>query len=333
MDPIIVADIGGTFARFGIAFPREASSNTLREALTIDFQTTFSCADFSSFIECATHYYKTLPEITIRNGCFAFAAPVMGDQLNMTNNHWRIFLPEVKAALGLERLEMMNDFAAQACAIPHLKDEELSIIKEGAVIPGANKTILGPGTGLGIGALMYRNGFWSPLAGEGGHVGFSYPNILGQEVFTALHHKNDFLSLEMLLSGKGLINIYRALCKVHRTETKEYSEGDISRLGLGVGDSDPLCRKTIELFCKILGAAAGDLALINGSKGGVYLTGGILPRIESFLKVSQFAETFNQKGKMTRFLDNIPVFLVNKNNPALYGAANWFLDNAPTNNG
>lgn len=336
MEPIIVADIGGTFARFGIArfdiaCPKKASSKTPGEVLSIDFQATFSCADFPSFIECATHYYKTLPEMTIQNGCFAFAAPVMGNELNMTNNHWRICFPEVKTALGLERLETMNDFAAQACAIPYLKSEELSAIKGGTVIPEANKTILGPGTGLGIGALMYHNGSWSPLAGEGGHVGFTYPDILSQEVFTALHNKEDFLSLEMLLSGKGLINIYRALCEVHGTEAQEHDESDISRLG--VDDSDSLCKKTLELFCQILGAAAGDLALINGSRGGVYLTGGILPRIKSFLEASQFAETFNQKGKMTHFLDDIPVFLVNKNNPALYGAANWFLDNAPANDG
>ncbi|GAB1268285.1 glucokinase [Aurantivibrio infirmus] len=334
IEPIIVADIGGTYARFGIArFNSDfASSTTPTEALSIDFQATFTCADFSSFIECATHYHKSLPDMTIQNGCFAFAAPIMGDELNMTNNHWRIYFPEVKTALGLKRLETMNDFAAQACAIPHLKTEELSVIKTGELISGANKTILGPGTGLGVGALVNCKGIWNPIAGEGGHVGFSYPNILSQDVLNALHNEHQSLSLEMLLSGTGLVNIYRALCKVNGIEVKNYDESDISQLGTCESESDPLCKKTLTLFCEILGAAAGDLALINGSKGGVYLTGGILPRIEDFLKASQFTVTFNQKGKMTHFLDNIPVFLVKKNNPALYGAANWFLDNNPSYN-
>ncbi len=324
MNSIIVADIGGTYARFGIA------PSTLSKTLTIDLQATLTCADFPSFIECANHYLKMLPTLTLQNACFAFAGPVMGDEVIMTNNNWRILLPEIKTALKLEHLEVINDFAAQACAIPHLESSELSVIKPGKILPESSKTVLGPGTGLGIGALIHCNGTWHPLAGEGGHIGFSYPNILGSDIFLALHAKHNFLSLETLLSGNGLVNIYRAVCEVHKADVKDYDESDISRIG--VRNSDPLCQQTLRLFCEILGAAAGDFALINGSKGGVYLAGGILPRIEDFLKTSNFSSTFNQKGKMTNFLDNIPVFLVKKDNPALYGAASWLLNYIEANN-
>lgn len=324
MKSILVADIGGTYARFGIA------SFTKNKAITIDLQATLTCSDFSSFIECVDHYLTMLPTLTLKNACFAFAGPVMGEEVIMTNNNWRILMPEIKTQLKLECLEVINDFTAQAIAIPQLESHELSVIKSGEIITESSKTIIGPGTGLGIATLIYCNGAWYPLAGEGGHIGFSYPNILGLDVFSTLHTKHDFLSLETLLSGNGLINIYRAICESQKMYVEDYDERDICRLG--VNNSEPMCQQTLKVFCEILGATAGDLALINASKGGVYLTGGILPRIEEFLTTSNFVSIFNQKGRMSNFLDNIPVFLVKKNNPALYGAASWFLNRVAENN-
>ncbi|MGI1678337.1 MAG: glucokinase [Cellvibrionaceae bacterium] len=326
MNPLIVADIGGTNARFGIARFNVASTIPQKHII-IDHQTTLACDDYSTFTACATHYIKTLPsDIKTKNACFAFAAPIAKGKITMTNNHWTVILPEVKKTLKLERIEAINDFAAQACAISHLESHELSVIKTGTIIPEQNKTILGPGTGLGVGSLAFCNGTWKPIAGEGGHVGFTYPNILGLALYSELQNEHDFLSLETLLSGNGLVNIYRAICKVQGAIIQEYDESDISRLGLN--NSVDECKKALTLFCELLGAASGDLALINGSKGGVYLTGGILPRIENFLLQSNFSKIFNQKGKMSHFLNDIPIYLVKKNNPALYGAANWFLSNA-----
>lgn len=328
MKPFIVADIGGTFARFGIARLDNADTRTTSSSsnISIDFQSTLSCADFSTFTECAKHYLSSIPTAPIQNGCFAFAAPITSDEITLTNNHWHVQLSEVKTALGLKRIEAINDFAAQACAIPILNQSELTEIKPGNVLTDANKIILGPGTGLGVGSLVCCKGIWYPVAGEGGHVGFSYPRILGYELLTAIQEKQDYLSLEMLLSGSGLVSIYKSLCKINNVEAKNYHDKDIT--GLGFDNTDPLCQKTLQLLCELLGAVAGDLALINGGKGGVYLTGGILPRIKDTLTTSHFVSQFNQKGKMSPFLNDIPVYLVQKNNPALYGAANWFLNNS-----
>ena len=325
MSQLIVADIGGTHARFGVA------SFAADGGFVITHQRAFNCAEFAGFLDCVQSYMGMLPAVEINSACFAFAGPVpvagaADDEIVMTNIHWRISISAAKRDLGLENLEAINDFAAQACAIPYLEPSQLSVIKPGISVPNANKSLIGPGTGLGIASLIYSDGGWHPVPGEGGHVAFSYPTVLSRDIIDVLNKKFDSVSLETLLSGGGLINIYQALAAVSNVAAQDYSSGDITRFG--VNQSDPVCTQTLNLFCELLGAAAGDLALINGSKGGIYLAGGILPRIEPFLKSSNFVRLFNSKGKMSKYLDDIPVFLVNQNNSALFGAAAWFVMHA-----
>jgi len=320
--PQVVADIGGTNARFALVTEEKADSG---EFVIVD-QKNYDCATFETFELLLQTYFDSLDTIRPRHVCVALAGPVDGDEFKMTNLNRRFSRSGVKAYFDLENFEVINDFAAQACSVTHLQPRDLIQVKQGEARPLAAKAIIGPGTGLGVASLIYNGSIWQPQAGEGGHANFAPSNLQEISLLQALMQEFEHVSLETLLCGRGLVTLYRTLCSMQNKVPEDYEPAQVSELG--ASNKDELCRESLALFCRILGSAAGNLALTCGAKGGVYLAGGILPRIKDFLLDSGFAQSFQSKGVMSPYVEGIPVFLMVNDSPALIGAAAWLEDHA-----
>jgi glucokinase len=306
--PALLADIGGTNARFALSGPDGVSAGKV-----------LACADFPSLQAVAEAYLAGLPEtVRPRSGAFAVASPITGDEIHMTNLPWAFSIAGVRAALGLERLEVINDFTAVALAIPALQPEDRVQIGDGTPVPGAPIGIIGPGSGLGVSALVPGPAGWLALATEGGHVTMAPISDRESAVLGILRKQVDHVSAERVVSGPGLMALYRAL---------EQLEG---HGGLGVkvpadvteaalSGRDPVALEALEMFCAMLGTLAGNLALTLGARGGVYIAGGIVPRLLDFLVQSRFRKRFGEKGRMRDYLADVPTYVVTHPLPAMLG--------------
>ncbi len=302
--PVLVADIGATNARFGLIHGRVIAQSRV-----------FPCADFASLEAAAAAYLAAVaPATRPALGAFAIAGPVTGDRIAMTNHPWVFSVEGVRAALGLERLKVVNDFTAVALSIPRLTDADRADIGGGTPAPGAPIGVLGPGSGLGVSGLIPASDGWIALSGEGGHVTMAPASdresaILGQ-LRKAFHH----VSAERVLSGPGLVNLYRAVAVLEGREPADLPPAGLAR-------SDPACEEALETFCAMLGTAAGDLALTLGARGGVYIAGGIPPKLGPFLMNSRFRKRFVEKGRMRDYLAPIPTWVITHELPAFLGLA------------
>ncbi len=320
--PQIVADIGGTNARFATVTDANAGTGEF----VIEKQKTFECASYESFELLLAAYYDYLGGLRPEHVCVALAGPVDGDKFKMTNLKWCFSRAGVKSEFNLKNFEVINDFAAQACSVTHLQTQDLLEVKAGSESPLNCKAILGPGTGLGVASLVHTGSIWRPQPGEGGHANFAPTNAQEIELLQILMRDFSPVSLETLLCGRGLVHIYRALCEIRGVPAQTFEPHQVSELGLS-GD-DEICRDSLSQFCRVLGSAAGNVALTLGAKGGVYLAGGILPRMTEFLLSSEFVAAFKEKGIMSSYMESIPVFLMMHPHPALIGAAAWLADHA-----
>lgn len=310
----LVGDIGGTNARLGIAVYQDGVPDIRHES-------TYTCREFDSLAECLKQYSAELPIALPSRACLAVAGPVTNDFFAFTNNHWTFSRQHLSEVLGLEELEIINDFAAQACAIPLLAASAYRTIKTGNARPDGTIALLGPGTGLGVATLVRCREQWTPVCGEGGHIRLAPHNDTMAEVLSLLNRELSYVSLETLLSGPGLLRLYRALASLRGKAPRHDNEKTI--IQQGADNSDALCHETLLQFCSLLGSAAGDLALTTGARGGLYLTGGILPRIPGLLEQSDFLVSFSEKGVMSHYMEDIPVRLMTGHAPALTGAAAW----------
>jgi glucokinase len=251
----------------------------------------------------------------------AIASPVLDDEICMTNLAWRFSISALRQELGCQVLLVLNDFAALALALADLPDSVLRPI--GPVRcprPGA-KGLLGAGTGLGVSGLIPGASHAVPLMGEGGHVTLAATNPLEYAVIEALRWHHPHVSAERVLSGAGLVSLHQALAQVQGLG----NEADLTPaevLSLGLNGESYLARQALDLFCGWLGSVAGDLALTLGAVGGVYVGGGIAPRMSDFLLKSSFRQRFTSKGRYRDYLDAIPTWLIDAPaSPALDGAA------------
>jgi glucokinase len=313
---ILVGDVGGTNARFAIA-----DATTLRMQHTGYRRT----ADFAGLHEAIASYLADEAQgIRPTHAAIAVASPVGDDRIKLTNNHWQFSVSELQRQLGLQELRLLNDFTVQALAVPHLDTEDFTRIGPD-VTPrkGAAMAVLGPGTGLGVSGLVADGrGGYAPLSGEGGHVGIA-PET--DEEFAILRYAQEHfgrVSIERLICGSGIAFLYRALCHVRGETAWPHDEARIVTEAL---QGDALCRDTINQFCALLGSFAGDMALILGARGGVYIAGGVVPRFGALFAQSPFRERFENKGRFSTFNAAIPTYVVNPHeNPALLGAASVF---------
>lgn len=313
----LLADIGGTNARFALA-----------DADGVRLERTLSCADYPSLDAAAEAYLaQAAPGVRPAAGAFAVASPVTGDVVRMTNLPWEFSIAAVRDALDLSRLDVINDFTAVALSVPELGQSDRVRIGEGAPEAGWPIGVIGPGSGLGVSALVPVRGGWRALATEGGHV--TMPTLSARETAVVEHLGATFghVSAERLLSGPGLTNIHAALRSIDGIGGGSLSPAAITDAALA--DRDALCVETVAMFCAMLGTVAGNLALTLGARGGVYVAGGIAPRILDVLAASVFRARFLDKGRMRAFLEPVPTYVVTHPYPAFLGLAAALRAEAP----
>ncbi|MBV8778604.1 MAG: glucokinase [Alphaproteobacteria bacterium] len=311
----LVGDIGGTNARFGLVAP---DGTLLHSAVLAD-------NDYPGIAEAIEAYLGQrggLPRP--RRGAIAIASAVAGDQIRMTNHPWSFSISALGKQVGLPGLRVINDFTAQALALPHLKHDERVTIGRGAPEAGAPIGVLGPGTGLGVSGMIPSGRHWMPLNGEGGHATMSPVTDRESDVLGALRRRLDHVSAERVLSGPGLVNLYSSLAEVDGVPAQQYTAAQISNAE--TCKTDALCREATDMFCAMLGTVAGNLALTLGARGGVYIGGGIIPRLGDRFAASPFRERFEMKGRLQDYLAGIPTYVVTHKLPAFLGCAAALMD-------
>ncbi len=306
----LVADIGGTNARFALIEAPGAAPSHIR---------VLACADFAG-PEAAVHAYLAAEGVsTPRAAAFGIANPVTGDRVAMTNHHWAFSVDALRTTLGLDRLLLVNDFTALALSLPHLAAVELEQVGDGEARPGQAIALLGAGTGLGISGLVPAGDALVPLQGEGGHVSLPASTPREANLIALLAERYGHVSAERVLSGPGLMALHDALRRLDGLPARELDSATISARGLA--GQCPVCTETLHLFCALLGTVAGDLALTLGARGGVFVGGGIVPRLGEFFARSAFRERFLAKGRFRSYLETIPTRVIRAPYAALTGAA------------
>ncbi len=317
----LLADIGGTNARFALADTRS------RTPLLLETVHGFPVADFPSLADAAQHYLDTTGHddtAEIRRAVFAVAGRVDGDEARITNHPWVISRPRTRQQLGLDDVELVNDFAAQAMAIPLLQPVDYTTI--GGVpwaVPAdaqgpCTYAVIGPGTGLGVGGLVIRDGKHYPLETEGGHV--SFPPGTPEEVRILEHLSAQFgrVSNERLICGPGLVNIHRALSEIAGVDPGPMQPADITA---GAAAGDVRCSRAVDVFCAVFGAIAGDLVLTLGAWDGVFLTGGLVPKMLDSIRHSGFRQRFEHKGRFSPTMGRVASVAITHPHAGLLGAA------------
>ena len=251
-----------------------------------------------------------------KNAALAIAAPIVGDEVRMTNIDWHFSQADLKAQLGLQRLTLCNDFAAIAWGLPHLTPADLKKIGGGTQSPRTTMAALGPGSGTGVAALVPAADSWAVLTGEGGHVTLPASTSEEQAVIAVLRERFGHCSAERALSGQGLVNLYVALAELAGRGQPTVTPEDVTRLA---SQREPLARKTLQMFFAMLGTVAGDLALTTGARGGVYIAGGIVPRLIDALEKSEFRARFESKGRYQHYMAAIPTYVITAALPAFRG--------------
>ncbi len=306
----IVADIGGTNARFSRV---DLTTNQL------DCVKVYPCADFAT-LSLALNYYRTEHQLLdLDHVAIAIACPVTGDLVKMTNFHWEFSISAVKAELGLTEFVVLNDFTAVAMSLPALTEAELVQVGAGTRDSSKPMAVLGAGTGLGVAHLVPTQHGFIPLPGEGGHTDWTAQTE--QEWFIQRYLAAHFghVSPERLLSGPGLESLYLAIAAYQSKEVAPLSAAEISQAALE-GRCE-LCQAVVSQFLASLGGLAGDLALTLSTFGGVYVAGGITPRLLPLLENSEFRQRFEAKGRFASFNRQIATYIVTAEQPGLLGCA------------
>ncbi|TQC71391.1 glucokinase [Pantoea dispersa] len=304
----LVGDVGGTNARLALC---EVETGAISQAKT------FSTSDYDN-LEAVIRHYLDEQKQDITDGCIAIACPITGDWVEMTNHDWAFSTRQMKESLGFTTLEIINDFTAVSMAIPMLTAQD--VIQFGGKTPVQDKpiAIYGAGTGLGVSHLVHVDKRWVSLPGEGGHVDFAPNSEEEDAILEVLRAELGHVSAERVLSGSGLVNLYRAIVKSDQREPENLKPKDVTERALQ--DSCIDCRRALTLFCVIMGRFGGNLALNLGTFGGVYIAGGIVPRFLEFFKASGFRAAFEDKGRFRDYLVDIPVYMITHDQPGLLGA-------------
>ncbi|HEY9102660.1 glucokinase [Chitinimonas sp.] len=312
--PRLLADVGGTNVRLALIHTAGGAISDERNLV---------CADYPGLYEAIQDYLGPLG-IKPRWAAIGIATAVADDLVKMTNNHFAFSQTELKQQLGLAELSVINDFTALALSLPLLGADELVKVGGGERNPDLPIALLGAGTGLGVSGLIPAHqpgeaSRWIPIQGEGGHVSFSPFNDKEDEILRILRREFGHVSAERLLSGPGVVNIYKALAELNQQQDEGLNAADITRRGVA-GDC-PLCRETVDTFCGMLGTAAANLAVTLGARGGLYIGGGIVPKLGDYFATSPFRKRFEQKGRFSNYLAAVPSYVIVASNPALRGTA------------
>jgi glucokinase len=266
-------------------------------------------------------------QATPTQGAFAVAAPLHGDLVRMTNHVWQFSVREVCRSVGLQRLILLNDFTALALSLRHLPAQELSQVGGGPAVPNAPIALIGAGTGLGVSGLIPSGEHWLPLQGEGGHVTLPASNDREAAALALLRKRFGHVSAERVLSGPGLLNLYEALCALDGEAPTLSTPAAVTENGLQLAQGQ--ARETLDMFCKLLGVVTGNLVLTLGAVGGVFIGGGVVPRLKGYFAQSPFRQSFEDKGRYALYLSPVPVHVIHSEWPAFVGLARAFVDPSP----
>jgi glucokinase len=308
---LLVGDVGGTNARF-------ATARLVGGVPVLDHHESFPAERHPTFLEGVKAFIDGC-DVKPDGGVIAVAGPVTDGEIDLTNSPWRVSERELES-LGLNPVRLINDFEALAWGAPIVPDADLESLggpAEGE--PHAAIAVLGPGTGFGVSALARDiHGAEMALPSEGGHACFAPGDAVEDEILRILRRRYERVSIERLICGPGLLNMHRALAEIDGRETHIDDPAQITSEALENPNS--ACGATLARFCAILGAVAGDVALTMGARGGVYIAGGIAPRILPFLKASPFRERFERKGRFQDYMAAIPTRVIMHKHAALLGA-------------
>ncbi len=314
--PRLLADIGGTYARFTLEIgPGEFTQ-----------MASLRCADHADFHAAVRAYLQGLswqdmggPQ-QIAHAAIAIANPVEGDRVRMTNYHWQFSIDEMRQRLSLDTLVVVNDFTALAMALPRLAEVDVHQVGGGQARRPSVIGLLGAGTGLGVSGLIPAGEGWIALGTEGGHVNFGPRDEREMDILKFAWKTLDHVSYERLISGPGLELIYKALADRNgMADAEPLLAPAITQRALE--DGDKLCLETLEVFCGLLGTAAANLAVTLGSLGGIYIGGGIVPRLGEYFDRSPFRERFEDKGRFREYVSAIPTFVITAEHATFKGAS------------
>jgi glucokinase len=307
----LIADIGGTNARFAFAEPGGAITGQIRLA----------CRDYPTLIDAVEAYLsrsgmKSRP----RAAAMAVASPIAGDDVRMTNHVWSFSIEDTRRQLHLDSLDVVNDFVAIALGVTRLTTDDLVKIGGGEPVAHATIGVLGPGTGLGMAAMVPSGLGWIPLNSEGGHATMPASTAREFAILSLIRERFGHASVERVISGPGLVNMVHALAEL---------DGKPADAGLtppqctarALDGTCPLSREAVDLFCSMLGVVAGNLALTLNARGGIYIAGGIVPQLGRAFYQSAFRARFEDKGRFGAFLATVPTYAIIHPHPAFAGLA------------
>ena len=309
----LVADVGGTNARFAW---QAGSGQPLTDVRVL------ACADYPTLQAAMRAYLQGLGRAAPLHAAIAIANPVTGDQVSMTNHHWSFSQAAVRLEFGFATLRVLNDFTALALALPALPADELRQVGGSVARPDAPKALIGAGTGLGVSGLVSDGrGGWIPLQGEGGHVTLPASTPRERWVMDGLTRLYGHASAERAVCGHGLLDTYSLLCQADGVaQPRCTTPADVTDAALAASDAHAV--EALNMFCAFLGSVAGNLALTLGAHGGVYIGGGIVPRLGAWFDASPFRPRFEAKGRFAAYLQAMPVWVITSaQSPALLGAA------------
>ncbi len=306
----LIADIGATNTRLALVEP---GGVIVRPRL-------MATDDYASLADAVDAYLAAEdPPKRPTQAVLAVAAPITGDKVAMTNNPWTFSAEMLRKQFEFTSLRVINDFVANALAVPHLTEADRVQIGGGAPVPGGAIGVIGPGSGLGVSTLVSNDGAVISLQGEGGHVTMAAADDREAAVLELMRRRFDHVSAERVLSGPGLVNLYNALCELSGDPAAPLTAAQITNTG--VEHEFPRAREATDMFCAMLGTVAGNLALTVGARGGIYIAGGIVPKMGAKFGQSGFRARFEAKGRFHGYLAAIPTYVMTHPEPALLGAA------------
>ncbi len=314
---VIVADIGGTHIRLAIASGGTVAMATAKR---------YAAGDFAGPAEAVRHYLDETKQGRPDAACLALAGPVLGRRVSMVNNRWVVDADAFETRTGIADCRLINDFEALALALPALAPADLIAVGGGVAAPGC-RAVLGPGTGLGVAVLAERDGLRLAVPSEGGHSSFSPVDALEIEILRRMTEIHGRVSNERLISGPGLEALHLVLADIDGRTREPITARQI--IDAGLMDRTSNGWRTISTFCAIFGTMAGDVALLVGAVGGIYLAGGIAQRLATVFADTPFRDRFEAKGRLSYFTQGIPVHVITGAYVALDGAARAYADLGP----
>jgi glucokinase len=321
---IIAGDIGGTNTRLSLYDMRHNDRlEPLREA-------TYPSNDYSGLEEILRQFLQGTHQERIERACFGIAGPVVNQTCEATNLPWRVSAEAIRQAFGFDASWLLNDLEANAWGIEALPAKDLFMLNPGDAQASGNRAIIAAGTGLGEAGIYWDGLGYRPFSSEGGHADFSPASLLEYELLEWLTERHGHVSWERVVSGPGLENLFHFLTSYHQISLPDWLRSEMQEKGAAPAISsaalsgrDPICVEALDLFITLYGREAGNQALKIMARGGVYLGGGIAPRILPRLKQGGFLQAFFDKGRMRPLMEAMPVCVILNDKAALLGSARF----------